>query len=163
MFTKDECENIIKIAKSYEIKTSNDYFDNINIKYKTYNIDRNDNTDWIFQKMFKYFEKTTSIKITKPLEILHIHNYKKGDVFKKHKDNLYPTQIHNIGVCLNDDYEGGEFILYEPYELLPKKQGEIYTFKSLRTHEVKEITNGERWSIIAFLHIDNLDLKRGLL
>jgi hypothetical protein len=30
-------------------------------------------------------------------------------------------------------------------------------------HEVKEILEGERWSIIAFLHIDNLDLKKTLL
>jgi predicted 2-oxoglutarate/Fe(II)-dependent dioxygenase YbiX len=163
MFTKEECENIILIAKSIDVKSSQSYFKDTNIKYNTYNINRNDTTNWIFERMFEYFTKTTDIKITKPLDILHVHNYKTGDGFKKHKDNLYPTQIHNIGVCLNDDYVGGEFVLYEPYEILPKKQGEIYTFPSLRMHEVKEILEGERWSIISFLHIDNLDLKKGLL
>jgi predicted 2-oxoglutarate/Fe(II)-dependent dioxygenase YbiX len=164
MFTKEECESIILITKSIEMKSSKSYFeDNNTIKYNTYNIDRNDSTNWIFERMFEYFTKTTGIRVIKPLDILHIHNYKKGDVFKKHKDNLYSTQIHNIGVCLNDDYDGGEFVLYEPYEILPKKQGEIYTFPSLRSHEVKEILEGERWSIISFLHIDNLDLKKRLL
>ncbi len=103
------------------------------------------------------------IKDLKPLDILHIHKYKEGDYFKKHKDNLYPTQIHNIGVCLNDDYVGGEFVLYEPDEVLPKKQGELYTFRSLRYHEVKEITNGERWSIICFLHIENIEINKNLI
>jgi predicted 2-oxoglutarate/Fe(II)-dependent dioxygenase YbiX len=163
MFTKEECENIILLAKEFEVKTSNDYFENKNIKYNTYNINRDTATQWIFDRMFEYFTKTTGIRISNPLDILHIHNYKEGDVFKKHKDNLYPTQIHNIGVCLNDDYEGGEFVLYEPYFVLPKTQGSIYTFESLRTHEVKEITKGERWSIILFLHTNNLELKKTFL
>jgi hypothetical protein len=163
LFSTEECETIIAIAKSIDVTSSKIYFEDNNIKYNTYNINRNDNTNWIFERMFDYFTKTTGIEIIKPIDILHVHNYKTGDVFKKHKDNLYPTQIHNIGVCLNNDYVGGEFVLYEPYKILPKKQGEIYTFPSLRMHEVKEILEGERWSIIAFLHIDNLDLKKILL
>ena len=51
-------------------------------------------------------------------------------------------------------------MLYDPYEILPKKQGEIYTFPSLRMHEVNEILQGERWSIISFLHIENLEIKK---
>ena len=117
----------------------------------------------IFDRLFNYFTNTTGIKIKKELDIIHLHNYKQGNKFIKHKDNLYPTQIHNIGVCLNDDYVGGEFVLYEPDELLPKKQGELYTFESLRLHEVKKIESGERWSIIAFLHNENLELKKRLL
>ena len=164
MFTKEECESIIYLSKNIEKKDSNLYFKNENdIKYNVWNIDRNKNTQWIFDRLLQYFTNTTLIKIKKELDIIHLHNYKPGNKFTKHKDDLYPTQIHNIGVCLNDDYTGGEFVLYEPYEILPKKQGEIYTFPSLREHAVKEITDGERWSIISFLHIDNLELKKGLL
>ena len=164
MFTNEECEKIIKMVNPMSMDNSNMYFKNDeNIKYKVSNINRDESTNWIFDKMLNFFTNKTGIKIKKPLDILHIHNYKVGDYFKKHKDSLYPTQMHNIGVCLNDDYVGGEFILYEPYEILPKKQGEIYTFESLRLHEVKKIESGERWSIIAFLHIENLELKKGLL
>lgn len=164
MFTKEECEKIISIASSSFMNDSKTYFRyDENIKYKVSNLIRDENTDWIFDKILNFFTNKTGIKIKKPLNILHIHNYKEGDYFKKHKDNLYPSQIHNIGVCLNDDYVGGEFVLYEPYEVLPKKQGEIYTFQSLRLHEVKKIESGERWSIIAFLHIENLELKKELL
>jgi predicted 2-oxoglutarate/Fe(II)-dependent dioxygenase YbiX len=65
-----------------------------------------------------------------------------------------------VGVCLNNDYDGGEFVLYNPEEPLPKETGIIYTFPSQRIHEVKKIIKGERWSIIGFLHIDNLDLQK---
>lgn len=161
VFTQKECETIIYLSEDIEKQNSNLYFKNENdIKYNLWNIHRTPKTQWIFDRLFNYFTNTTGIKIKKELDIIHLHNYKQGNKFTKHKDNLYPTQIHNIGVCLNDDYTGGEFVLYEPYEILPKKQGEIYTFPSLREHEIKEITKGERWSIISFLHIKNLEIKK---
>jgi len=164
MFTKDECERIIFIANSSVMDDSKTYFKyDDDIKYKVSNVKRDETTNWIFVKMLDFFTNKTGIKIKTQLDILHIHKYKVGDYFKKHKDNLYPTQIHNIGVCLNDDYVGGEFVLYEPDEVLPKKQGELYTFESLRLHEVKKIESGERWSIIAFLHTEHLQLKKRLL
>ena len=61
---------------------------------------------------------------------------------------------------INDNYDGGEFVLYDPEEPLAKETGNIYTFPSQRMHEVKEILEGERWSIIGFLHIDNLDFPK---
>ena len=64
---------------------------------------------------------------------------------------------------MNDNYNGGEFVLYNPELILPKKQGSIYTFLSARMHEVKEILNGERWSIIGFLHIENIELNKTLI
>jgi predicted 2-oxoglutarate/Fe(II)-dependent dioxygenase YbiX len=163
-FTKNECEKIINFSNTIEKKHSSYYFSNTDkINYFVWNIYRNVDTEWIFNKIESFFTFKTGIKIKKELNIIHLHNYKKGNLFHKHRDNLFPTQIHNIGVCLNDDYENGEFILYEPYEILPKKQGELYTFRSLRYHEVKEITNGERWSIICFLHIDNLEIKKSFI
>jgi hypothetical protein len=162
MFTKEECEAIIYLSKDIEKQDSNLYFKNENdIKYNVWNIQRTSKTQWIFDRLFNYFTNTTGIKIEKQLDIVHLHNYKQGNKFTKHNDNLYPTQIHNIGVCLNDDYVGGEFILYEPYEILPKKQGEMYTFESLRLHEVKKIINGKRYSLI--IHVKNSEIKKALL
>lgn len=163
-FTEQECKNIISLTSTLEEMKSEKFFpNNKNLSYSVWNVMRNEKTQWIFDRLFSFFEKKTNIKIKKEINILHIHRYLKGDKFHKHTDEYYPTQIHNIGVCLNDDYEGGEFILYEPTIELPKKTGAIYTFKSSVQHEVKEIINGERWSIISFLHVENLDLKKQLL
>jgi predicted 2-oxoglutarate/Fe(II)-dependent dioxygenase YbiX len=163
-FTEQECKNIINLRYELEEMKSNKFFpNNKNLSYSVWNVYRNDNTQWIFDKLFLFFEKKIGIKIIKQIDILHIHRYLKGEKFHKHTDEYFPTQIYNIGVCLNDEYGGGEFILYNPTIELPKKTGSIYTFKSSRQHEVKEITDGERWSMICFLHIENLDLKKQLL
>jgi hypothetical protein len=164
LFSKEECNFIINLSK--ELDQVSPYGHNnidkrkITVSYSVWAIDRNDKTQWIFDKIYTYFENETSLKIKKELDKIYMHKYVKGQKFQKHADTLYKTQIHNIGVCLNDNYEGGEFVLYDPEITLPKRQGSIYTFLSARMHEVKEILNGERWSIIGFLHIDNLDFPK---
>ena len=37
---------------------------------------------------------------------IYIHKYIEGQQFSKHADTYYKTQIHNVGVCLNNDYDG---------------------------------------------------------
>lgn len=160
LFSKEECESIINLSQ--ELNQIKPYGYNINnlkldVSYSVWAVDRNDKTQWIFDKIHSYFENETNLKIKKELDKIFIHKYIKGQKFAKHADTLYKTQIYNVGVCLNDNYEGGEFVLYNPEFSIVKKQGTIYTFLSTRTHEVKEILNGERWSIIGFLHIDNLE------
>jgi predicted 2-oxoglutarate/Fe(II)-dependent dioxygenase YbiX len=62
----------------------------------------------------------------------------------------------NVGVCLNDDYEGGHFIMYGPKQVIPKKAGTIYSFKNTREHEVTKIESGIRYSLIIFLYKENI-------
>jgi hypothetical protein len=159
LFSKEECNYIINLSKELDEINPYGYKDNV-IRYRVWVINRNDKTQWIFNKIHIYFEKETGLKIKKELDKIFIHKYTKGQKFEKHADTYYKTQIHNIGVCLNDNYDGGEFVLYDPEEPLLKKAGTIYTFPSARFHEVKEILNGERWSIIGFLHIKNLDFPK---
>ena len=166
LFSKEECNYIINLSKELNkinpFGKSNHASKNKNFKvnYDVWVINRNDKTQWIFDKIQMYFTNETNIKIKKELDKIYIHKYIKGQQFGKHADTYYKTQIHNVGVCLNNDYDGGEFVLYNPEEQLPKEIGNIYTFPSQRMHEVKEILEGERWSIIGFLHIDNLDFPK---
>ena len=165
LFSKEECDYIINLSKELDEIKPYGYKDTVNnkkitVKYYVWVIIRNDATQWIFDKIHIYFTNKTNIKIKKELDKIYIHKYIKGQKFEKHADTYYKTQIHNVGVCLNDDYDGGEFVLYDPEEQLPKEQGVIYTFLSRRIHEVKEILKGERWSIIGFLHIDNLESSK---
>ena len=160
LFSKEECDYIINLSKELDEIPPYGYNKNLKISYSVWPVNRNNKTQWIFDKIFLYFTNKTNIKIKKELDKIYIHKYTKGQQFGKHADTYYKTQIHNVGVCLNDDYGGGEFVLYNPEIILPKKQGSIYTFPSARMHEVKEILTGERWSIIGFLHIDNLDFPK---
>jgi hypothetical protein len=164
MFTKDECDSIIKLTN--ELSLINPYsskFNTFKVDYTSWKLNLNENTQWVFDRIYLFFMSKTNLKIKKELDILYIHKYIKGQQFSKHNDTYYKTQIHNVGVCLNDNYDGGEFILYEPDEVLPKTQGIIYTFPSSQYHEVKQITNGERWSIIGFLHMENIEFPNKTL
>lgn len=162
LFSKEECDYIINLSKELDEDKPYGYKDDVNnenlkISYTVWVINRNNKMQWIFDKIHTYFENKTNLKIEKELEKIYIHKYIEGQQFEKHADTYYKTQIHNVGVCLNNDYDGGEFVLYNPEEKLPKETGNIYTFPSQRIHEVKKIIKGERWSIIGFLHIDNLE------
>jgi predicted 2-oxoglutarate/Fe(II)-dependent dioxygenase YbiX len=164
-FSTKECEDIINLTE--ELPSIQPYYsknDNFKVGYSAWKISLNDDTRWIFEKISKFFMSKTNLKIRKELDVLYVHKYNVGQQFEKHNDTNYKTQIHNVGVCLNDNYDGGEFILYDPDEVIPKKQGEIYTFPSLQYHEVKEIKKGQRWSIIGFLHMENIEsTNRSLL
>jgi hypothetical protein len=118
---------------------------------------------WIFDKITEYLLVDQNIEIIKPFDIIHLHKYEAGNEFERHRDIYYPNQTLNVGVCLNDDYVGGDFILYGPEEVIPKVKGTIYSFKNTREHEVKKIESGLRYSLIIFLFKDNVRLKNNLI
>ena len=160
-FTKEECKKIIKMSDVLEGVYRDGINANVarprkNISYTYYNIYSNLDTQWIFDRLYQYLDVEKNLKINNPLNVIHLHKYNKGNLFEKHRDIYYPNQVLNVGVCLNDNYEGGEFILFNPTEILPKKEGHIYSFKNTRYHEVTELTKGIRCSLIAFLYKDNL-------
>ena len=161
-FTQTECDSIISLSKNIK-RTRRDESPRP-ISYDFYSIGWNEETKWIFDRMDSYFTETTGIKVLKSLDVIHLFDYSVGDKFTRHRDIYYENQIHNIGVCLNEDYEGGEFVLHEPtYKVLPKKTGEIYTFNHALEHEVLEVTKGHRWSLIGFYFYEHLDLNKALL
>jgi len=161
-FTKNECDSIINLSNTLQ-KTERNEFPRP-ISYDFYSIGYNNETKWIFDRLDSYFTETTGIEVVKSLDAVHLFDYSVGDRFGRHRDIYYVNQIHNIGVCLNEDYEGGDFVLYEPqYVVLPKKTGQIYTFKHSLEHEVLEVTHGNRWSLIGFYFYEHLDLKKQLL
>lgn len=161
-FTKEECQKIINLS-SVLLKNERDESPRP-ISYDFYSIGYNEESKWIFDRLNKYFTETTGIKVVKNLDAVHLFDYSVGDRFVRHSDIYYANQTHNIGVCLNDNYEGGDFVLYEPdHIILPKKTGEIYTFKHSLEHEVLEVTEGHRWSLIGFYFYEHIDLKKKLL
>jgi hypothetical protein len=167
-FTKEECTTIINLSLELEginrdVNSKNIERPRENISYTYYNIYKNEKIEWIFNRISDYLIHEKNIEVVKPFNVIHLHKYLSGNKFERHSDIYYPNQILNVGVCLNDDYDGGEFILYNPTQSIPKKQGLIYSFKNTTEHEVKEITKGTRYSLIVFLFKDNIRLKTNLI
>jgi hypothetical protein len=160
-FSKEECDKIINLTLEIEgthrdVNSKTVERPREKISYTYYNIYRNEPVKWIFDKITEYLLVDQNVEITKPFEVIHLHKYLSGNEFERHSDIYYPNQTLNVGVCLNDDYEGGDFILYGPKQVIPKKAGTIYSFKNTREHEVTKIKSGIRYSLIIFLYEENI-------
>lgn len=130
--------------------------------YTTYSIPFEEDTFWLFKKLRDWIQVKTSKKLLPcTLEngivskILTIQKYSVGDKFEKHLDitDSYPykNRRFNLGVALNSDYEGGDYVLYyndDQEYIFNKATGNAIGYDISYFHEVKEITKGERWSLV---------------
>jgi hypothetical protein len=151
LFDKNECDCILN--------TFNDNVVNWNMidrKYNSQSINFTKSNEWIFDKLKTFFEKETNIKIIKNNDIIHFHKFILGDWFGKHRDKR-DNRLYAVGVLLNDNFEGGDFKLYNKNEtILNKTAGNTYIFDVNIEHEITQIFSGERYSLLWFLHIENL-------
>ena len=88
-----------------------------------------------------------------------INRYKEGGFMKRHVDAIHHSHGQKTGyphltslIFLNDDYEGGEFVLCGD-KYIEKIQGSAIVFPSnfMYPHEVKEVTEGKRYSVMTWI------------
>jgi len=88
-----------------------------------------------------------------------INRYGQGGFMKQHIDGIHHSHGQKQGyphltslLFLNDDYEGGEFVLCGD-KYIEKIQGSAIVFPSnfMYPHEVKEVTDGKRYSIMTWI------------
>ena len=94
-------------------------------------------------------QKTTDFRLNK---------YEKGGYMSLHCDNIHHSHGQQYGypqasvlLFLNDDFEGGEFIVSELRLNINKGDAIIFPSNFMFPHEVKEVTKGKRWSIVSWL------------
>jgi predicted 2-oxoglutarate/Fe(II)-dependent dioxygenase YbiX len=154
IFTKEECDWIIEYTKFLKKKRQNPSIERF-VSYEHFTLELNEETKWIYEKLNSYLEKVTNTTIIKEVDTVMINHYVIGDGFEKHQDLYFKNQTFNVAVHLNEDYEGGDFVFYEPDYVMPKITGLSYIFQNNRWHEVKKMTEGNRWSMIAFYKREN--------
>ena len=88
-----------------------------------------------------------------------INRYGQGGFMKQHIDGIHHSHGQKQGyphltslLFLNDDYEGGEFVLCGD-KYIEKIQGSAVVFPSsfMFPHEVKEVTEGKRFSVMTWI------------
>ena len=162
VFTKEECEKIIFIAKAKGLikgrtrGKSDARSSNITWLYS------DDNLEWAFRRITdivlhlnnKYF----NFDIFGLNEGLQFTNYKSpSDKYGKHIDraNNFVIRKLSLSIQLTDpkEYEGGQLILYEDKKgiEMKKEQGTLILFPSYTLHEVKPVTKGERNSLVSWV------------
>ena len=151
LFSKEECESIISYNDTYITNWVMD-----NRKYNSQPINYSLDTKWLFDKLKEFVEENTDIKIKKIKETIHFHKFTKDDWFGKHND-IRDNRLYAVGVLLNDEFEGGDFKLYNPNEItLDKVIGNTYLFDVRIDHEITPILDGERYSLLWFLQNEHV-------
>ena len=91
--------------------------------------------------------------------LFRLNRYTEGGFMKQHIDAIHHSHGQNVGyphatslIFLNDNYEGGEFVLCGN-KVIEKKQGSGIVFPSnfIYPHEVKEVTKGLRYSVMVWI------------
>ena len=90
---------------------------------------------------------------------IRFNRYKKGQIMSRHSDHIQSLftgeqrgiPILSIVGVLNDNYEGGEFIMFDEYEI-KFKAGDLIIFPSifLYPHKVKPVKKGIRYSFVSW-------------
>lgn len=178
-FTNKECKKIINLSKTYKNYGFNyewykNTYDKDNrrqkgtSKFQAYLIPNAPYTKWIFDKIQIFFEETTEVKFKKDLIQCQLYKYVEGDEFQKHIDltNDFPKRRWNLGVNLNENYEGGDYLCWtedvedENVMVIPKISGTICLYHSRQLHEIKKITKGIRWSLVIKVESDYIQEKK---
>jgi hypothetical protein len=161
LFTKEECDYIINLKNKYRLNhyrrldENGVLYEPENFKNKYYLLEHTTDIDWIIKRLCDHFEKEMNLHIFFRPTKLNLHNYKIGDEFGKHIDTGNPLKEWNVGIILNEDFEGGDYVLYDENDnsiVIDKKIGNVCIFQSQTVHQVTPVLDGERWAIAMFLH-----------
>jgi len=164
-FTPDECKEIIRVGELKGIKQGSVigdkpidpkirecgvgwlYPDDINWAYKRIShIITVLNNDFFKFDLFGLAEGFQFTKYEAP-----------SNHYSPHTDKYYKGLVRklSISVQLSDpqDYEGGQLALHLGGEPLntPNEQGKLIAFPSYTMHEVKPVTEGTRYSLVAWV------------
>jgi len=167
-FSKEECEEIIKIGKEFNLQNAKVGIDKVNEVNKKIRLSKiswlypNEKTEWIFRRLTSYLtnlnEQYFKFDLFGLIEGLQFTVYQSPDNFyHQHVDSSFGCTIRKLSMSLllsdPKKYKGGDLKLYlgkEPI-VLPKEQGKILTFPSYTLHEVTPVTKGTRYSLVAWI------------
>ncbi len=164
------CQSIIDLAKQREFikaavlgsKGNADYNSDIRQGASNFN-----NQQWVYDLIWPYMveankEAGWNFDISSA-ESYQIGKYEVGDYYKTHIDSLgtHGTKwiaednpyLHNkvrkisMSLILNDDYEGGDIIIFGVNKI-KKETGNMIFFPSYLAHEVTPVTKGTRYSLV---------------
>jgi len=162
-FTPEECDKIIKIGNK-NTSTKAGIFGGTDIKTRDSSISwiyPSDDVNWIFERITgivinlnkDYFE----FDLYGFIEGLQFTHYKSPNgKYTKHTDEL-ETLVRKLSLTIqlsdSDSYKGGDLLLHldKTPVILPREKGKLIAFPSHTLHEVKSVTKGERYSLVAWI------------
>lgn len=168
IFSKEECEKIIKLAIKNKPKdglvgkNSKLTLDKKIRQSKIIWLQPEEDTGWIFRRITDAIVNLNNnffqFDINGMIEGLQFTIYKAPNSnYKKHTDRTYGNIVRKLSLSIElsppESYEGGNLCLYESEKefVLEKGQGRINMFPSFVLHEVTTVTKGTRYSLVAWV------------
>jgi hypothetical protein len=156
LFTKEECDYIIGLKNKYPLLGENGRWEEFDdFRYKFYTLEYASDIDWVIKRLCDFFESQMALNIFVRPTKLNLHYYTEGDEFGKHIDTGTPIKEWNVGIILNEDFEGGDYLVFDENDepiVIDKKIGNVCIYQSQTPHQVTPITKGERWAVAMFIH-----------
>lgn len=168
LFSKEECDRIISYAEQWrnrEISVEYEGKQNkVGGKMLSNTLIWNNENMWFVERIIDWVNDLPSIKKIMNNNIFAAYrNYKTGDFFIKHDDDIKngAERIYTIGVQLNskEDFTGGDFKVYNGNneKTINFETGKVYIIESSTPHSVELITSGNRITLMLFVEKQNLN------
>ena len=166
---KDGCESLIEVTKNSgqlkpskyanhagKIKRSDKrvVMDDMWVKDKTTSSIINDFFSKVIRKYSDKFERFSCQRHSG----FRVNRYSVGGFMSEHTDNIHHSHGQTYGypqltalLMLNDDYEGGNFLIAENEYETAKGSAIVFPSNFMFPHAVKKVEKGTRYSIVTWL------------
>jgi PKHD-type hydroxylase len=163
IFSPEECAKIIAFGESYilqkaKVKGNNTKIRNSEVSW----LYPNEDTRWIFERI-----GSAIISLNNQFFKFELHGLAEGFQFTKyegpsghygaHIDKTLNGLVRKLSITIqlsdSKDYTGGDLVLHisaDP-ETMIKDQGRLICFPSYVLHEVRPVTKGTRYSLVAWV------------
>jgi PKHD-type hydroxylase len=169
VFSKEECKKIIEIGIKNKLSEGTIAIgkDTIGKDKKTRDskvswLTPSDELEWMYRRITDVVTELNNrffkFDLYGFIEGFQFTHYQEpGGKYKKHVDrglNFYTRKLSlSIQLSDPDSYKGGDLLLYTEEKPItaPREQGKLILFPSFTMHEVKPVTKGERYSLVAWI------------
>lgn len=164
LFTHRECDNILDSFK-HKCTSKGTIFGDGKIIKRVSDvtwIPKNITTQWIYDRMLAALKNSNdnifNFSISSLQEQIQLGCYRghENGKYNRHVDmggeNFCSCRKLSISVLLSDptSYKGGDLIIRNM--TAPRKKGSACVFASFTEHEVKDVTEGERYSLVLWVY-----------
>ena len=167
VFSDDECDEIIKIGKSKELKKAT-----VGLEEQEDKKIRESNVRFIEPLEMKWvYQRLTSVVLSLNNDFFKFDLFGFGEdlqfteynspsgYYKSHIDKAYGSNIRKLSIVLQlsnpEDYKGGELQLLNDGEKYPvnlsKNRATLLAFPSYTLHRVTPLTSGTRYSLVGWV------------
>lgn len=158
IFTKEECNEIISYADRNGWYKA--YYIHLYYKFSVIH------ESWVRNRLYSYLKTYLDIGVKVNVEMT-VNRYLIGERNELHSDwtdiknSRYNDRLITVNTILNDSFKGGDLIVGNT--IIQQKTGHTFYHNSKILHEVTEVTDGERYTLVCFINNKDIITKKHLM